>query len=175
MTLDLTKKCEEVDSKGLCMGVNFAGRNMNTSLDGGKDDKSKKRNSKSSNSSKVSSTPTPAPKGTSSKLPVSNVSSTCSEEPILGSTEADFACSPVCMAEKLAKHCIRYEVTKAGKLIGVATQFLTECFASAIKCEAFSCEQVTMLLKLTKDCDDDVGTFSVCVCIKKDDCKTTEK
>ena len=62
------------------------------------------------------------------------------------------------------------------KIKGVASQLLTECFASAIKCEAFSCEQVTMLLNLTKDCDDDVGTFNVCVCIKKqNDCKAAQK
>ena len=59
---------------------------------------------------------------------------------------------------------------------GVASQHLTECFASAIKNEGFNCEQVTMLLNLTKDCDDDVGTFNVSVSIKKqDDCKTVEK
>lgn len=114
LTLDLTEKCDEPDTKGLCLGVNFGGRNMNTSLDGGKSDgKSKKRNSKTSDTSKV----TPAT-ATSSKLPVPKVSSTNSEEPFLGMTEADFDCAPVCMAEKLAKHCIRYEITRAGKLIG---------------------------------------------------------
>lgn len=110
LTLNLTVKCEEIDSKGLCLGVNFAGRNMNTSLDGGKDDKSKKRNSKTSDTSKVSAA--------SSKLPVPRVSSTDSDESSLGSTEADFDCAPICMAEKIAKHCIRYEITRAGKLIG---------------------------------------------------------
>lgn len=118
LTLDLTQKCEDIDSKGLSFGVNFAGRNMNTSLDGGKEDKSKKSNSKSSNSTKVPVVLSSAVKNASPKLPVPSVSSSGSEEPVLGSTEADFDCSPVCMAEKLAKHCIRYEVTKAGKLIG---------------------------------------------------------
>ena len=113
LTLDLTKKCEETESNGLCLGVNFGGRNMNTSLDGGKDDKSKNKNSKTSNSSKVSTA-----SAASSKSPVPKVTSSNSEEPFLGSTEADFDCSPVCMAEKLAKHCIRYEITKAGQLIG---------------------------------------------------------
>ena len=112
LTLDLTVKCEEIDLKGLCIGINFAGRNMNTSLDGGKDDKSKKRNSKTSDTSKVSAV------SASSKLPVPKVSSTDSEESFLGSTEADFDCAPICMAEKIAKHCIRYEITRAGKLIG---------------------------------------------------------
>lgn len=122
LTLDLTVKCEEIDLKGLCIGVYFGGRNMNTSLYEGKDDKSKKRNSKTSNSSKVS-----AVSSASSKLPVPHVSSTDSEEPLLGSTEADFDCSPVCMAEKLAKHCIRYEITRAGKLIG---EFETKEFST---------------------------------------------
>lgn len=122
LTLDLTVKCEEIDLKGLCLCVNFGGRNMNTSLDGGKDDKSKKRNSKTSDSSKVS-----AVSAASSKLPVPKVSSTDSEELFLGSTEADFDCSPLCMAEKLAKHCIRYEITRAGKLIG---EFETKEFST---------------------------------------------
>lgn len=114
-----------------------------------------------------------------------------SSDDCFGSCTERFESTPFCLYEKLAKHCIKYEiVTRDGQLIGefnerilksrieiheifsfsaTTNQQLSDCFAQGIRSKEFLSDNICMQLLLLKPRGASCGFMNVCILIQKAD------